>query len=264
MNALQKLPEQNQDIASRFNPEELQLITDTVAKGATPDELRLFLHRCNLLHLNPLKPGQIHFVKYSASSPGTIVVGIEGFRSLAARTGKLSGISRGAIREGGKLIGAWAEVTRSDWKNPAREEVPLSEYNTGKGPWAKMPETMIKKVAEAAALRMAFPDDLGGVYERSEMNQEDPNNDDIDQPRRRIFADQPGADEGDGSHAAPKVVIVDHRKQLGIEINSERARLGWDKEKLGQFIIEGFGKPGNELSESEMGELIETLERMES
>lgn len=154
-----------------WSPEQLKLITDVVARGATPDELKLFLYRCQNMGLDPLRPGMIHFVKYG-TGPGTIVVGIEGFRSIAHRTGKLSGIKRGALRdEQGALVGGWAEVTRSDWQAPAREEAPLAEYNTGKGPWSKMPETMIKKVAEAAALRMAFPNELGGVYTKEEMDQ---------------------------------------------------------------------------------------------
>lgn len=180
---------QPQAVALPWNQEQLKLITDTVAKGATPDELKLFLYRCQIMELDPLKPGQIHFVKYG-NSPGTIVVGIEGFRARAARTGKLSGIKRGVIRdEKGKCVGAWAEIYRTDWTHPAREEVSLHEYNTGKAGWAKMPETMIKKVAEAAALRMAFPDDLGGIYESSEMDQAK------DQPPQ-ITVDQPDAGDG--------------------------------------------------------------------
>jgi phage recombination protein Bet len=161
-------------LASQFTSEEMQLITETVAKGATPKELELFLYRCKLMGLNPLKPGQIHFVKYG-NSPGTIVVGIEGFRSIAGRTGKLSGIERGVNRDDqGRIIEGWAKVYRSDWQRPAFETVPMAEYNTGKAMWAKMPETMIKKVAECAALRMAFPDDLGGVYEHAELDQAKP------------------------------------------------------------------------------------------
>jgi phage recombination protein Bet len=161
-------------VAERYgwSPEQFKLITNIIAKGATPDELELFLHRCKNLGLDPLKPGQIYFIKYNASSPGTIVVGLEGFRARAGRTGKLSGIKRGAIRDDkGLLTGAFAEVYRSDWKESAREEVSLREYDTGRGNWLKMPETMIKKVAECAALRMAFPDELGGVYEQAEMDQ---------------------------------------------------------------------------------------------
>lgn len=163
------------EVLKQYTPDEMQVITSTIAKNATPEELGLFLYRCKLLNLNPLKPGQIHFMKYSANAAPTIVVGIEGFRSIAARTGKLTGIKRGAIKDDkGALVGAWAEVYRSDWKECAREEVPLNEYNKGNSTWKSMPETMIKKVAEAAALRMAFPDDLGGVYESAEMDQATP------------------------------------------------------------------------------------------
>src|SRR5262245_42521574 len=126
---------------TQWTPDQMKLITDVVARGATQDELKLFLYRCQKMGLDPLKPGQVHFIKYG-SSPGTIVVGIEGFRSIAARTGKVSGIKRGVVKEDGKLTAAWCEVYRSDWQHPAREEVPFSEYTTGKGPWAKMPETM--------------------------------------------------------------------------------------------------------------------------
>jgi hypothetical protein len=121
--------------------------------------------------LDPLKPGQVHFIKYG-TSPGSIVVGIEGFRARAARTKQLAGIKRGVLRDAqGKCVGGWCEVYRHDWTHPAREEVSLTEYDTKKNQWSKMPETMIKKVAEAAALRMAFPDELGGTYAEEEMHQ---------------------------------------------------------------------------------------------
>jgi phage recombination protein Bet len=186
--------------ASQWTPEQMRLITEVVARGASPDELKLFLYRCNKMGLDPLKPGQVHFIKYG-TSPGTIVVGIEGFRSIAGRTGKVSGVKRGVTKEEGKLVSAWCEVHRSDWQHPAREEVPFAEYTTGKGPWAKMPETMLKKVAEAAALRMAFPDDLGGVYTVEEMDQAK-----TDAPRIAAGADQPTAEDGvldDGVYRIP-------------------------------------------------------------
>jgi phage recombination protein Bet len=152
----------------------MNIIKNTIAKGATNDELQLFIYRAKSMGLDPLKPGQIHFVKYG-NSPGTIVVGIDGFRAKAAATGKHSGTKRGVLRDDkGQCIGAWCEVYRSDWQQPAREEVSLNEYNTNRGPWQKMPETMIKKVAECAALRMAFPDELGGVYSNEEMDQAAP------------------------------------------------------------------------------------------
>lgn len=156
---------------AEFTSDQLDLIKSTVAKGATNDELKLFLYRCKNMELDPLKPGQIYFVKYG-TSPGTIVVGLDGFRLKASRSGVHVGTKRGLLLNAqGKCVGAWCEIYRKDWQQPAREEVSLSEYNTGKAMWAKMPETMIKKVAEAAALRMAFPDELGGLYSHEEMDQ---------------------------------------------------------------------------------------------
>lgn len=164
------VPKNVSEIAPQsWTKEQMELITATIARGATPDELKLFLYRAKSLGLDPLKPGQIYFIKYG-SNPGTVVVGIEGFRVKAAKTGKLAGVRREVIRdEKGKCVGARCTVHRHDWDHPAIEEVSLSEYDTSRGNWKTMPETMIKKVAEAAALRMAFPDDLGGVYAEEEM-----------------------------------------------------------------------------------------------
>lgn len=176
-------------VQSEFTPNQVQLIKDTVAKNASDDELKLFLYRCKSMELDPLKPGQIYFIKYG-SSPGSIVVGIDGFRAKADRTGKLSGIKRGVFRDDkGKCVGAWAEVYRKDWQQPAREEVSLTEYSTGKNLWATKPETMVKKVAEAAALRMAFPDSLGGIYTHEEMDQ-------VKEKPPSIAPEQPGPNDG--------------------------------------------------------------------
>jgi phage recombination protein Bet len=170
-NALTIKPESSM---MEWSQEEIQLIKETVAKGATDSEFKVFLYRCRKMDLDPLKSGQIFFIKYN-NNPGTIVVGLDGFRARAARTGLHSGTKRGVIRDDkGKCIGAWAEVYRKDWEHPAREEVSLAEYNSGKAQWAKMPETMIKKVAETAALRMAFPDELGDLRSPEEMDQAEP------------------------------------------------------------------------------------------
>lgn len=160
----------NDLITDQYSQEQLKLIVSTVAKGATQNELLLFLHRCKVLELDPLKPGQVHFVKYG-NNPGTVVVGIDGLRARAQKTNKLRGVKRGVIKdEHGRLIGAWAEVYVAGWEVPIREEVPLYEFNTGRGMWTKMPETMIKKVAEGHALRMAFPDVCGGLYTDDEID----------------------------------------------------------------------------------------------
>lgn len=180
-------------LAQSFTPEQMNLITTVIAKNATPDELKLFLYRCKILNLDPLKPGKIHFVKYGGG-PGTIVIGIEGFREFAQRTNLLAGVQRGVTKDAqGRITYGWCEVRRKDWDHPVREDVPFEEYNTGKTTWAEFPETMIKKVAEAAALRIAFSDQmegLGGIYIQEEFDKKKEDN------KYRINADQP--EPGDG------------------------------------------------------------------
>lgn len=153
----------------QFTPEQMKLIRDSLAKNASNDEFQLFMYRAKAMGLDPLKPGQIHFIKYG-TGPGAVVVGIEGFRAFAHRTCKMSGIERGVKRDSkGKITHGWCRVYRKDWTHPAYEEVSFVEYDTGRNNWAKMPETMIKKVAEAATLRMAFPTELGGIYAEEEV-----------------------------------------------------------------------------------------------
>jgi phage recombination protein Bet len=163
----------NLPAVKEFSPEDLQLIKDTVAKGATDAELKLFLTRCRVLGLNPLRPGLIHFQKYKNKTtgeyyPGTIIVGRDGHRLAAARTGKHRGTRTGTIYEDGKLIKGWAEAFREGWDHPARVEVSFKEYSRNTDIWRDIPDTMIQKVAECAALRMAFPDELGEIYDESE------------------------------------------------------------------------------------------------
>lgn len=184
-------------IKNQFTPEQLTLITNTVARGATRDELDLFLYRCKEMGLNPLKPGQIFFIKYGSTA--TMVVGIEGFRSKAARTGNHISTARGVIRtEKGELIAGTCTVKRYDHQGKEQsyyEECPFHEFNNPKNPkWQSMPETMIKKCAEAAALRMAYPDDLGGVYVDSEQDVIEKSSGTI-QDTVRIAPDQPTADD---------------------------------------------------------------------
>ena len=72
-------------------------------------------------------------------------------------------------------MGGWAKVFVKGYQEPMEAVVGLSEYigtkKTGEvnEQWTKRPATMIRKVALMQALREAFPDDLAGMYDSSEM-----------------------------------------------------------------------------------------------
>lgn len=116
----------------------------------------------------PFKDNQRNVQTYS------LVNSISDVRSTATRAGQ-SGKSepRYEFDEGGKVISCSVTV----WKRGGDDrgytaKVYFSEYTTGKNQWAKRPLTMIAKVAEMHALRMAFPDELGQVYVEEEFDRE--------------------------------------------------------------------------------------------
>jgi len=72
-----------------------------------------------------------------------------------------------SLTDRGNIVGAYAVVYRAD-NEPFFLTVKFDEYNTGKALWKQKPETMIKKVAEAQALRGAFQGVFAGTYDQSE------------------------------------------------------------------------------------------------
>lgn len=240
---------------NKLTDEQQDLIRNTVAKNATKDELKLFLYQCNRLGLDPLSK-QVHFVKYG-NNPGSIITGIDGFRVVAHRTGKLAGIKRGALKDAqGKLIGGWAEVYRSDWTHPAREEVPLSEYNKGTATWKQMPETMIKKVAEAAALRMAFPSDLSGVYSKEEMDEVE----DAPSPSVVNIMNITPQKESTQTEKKEEPKALPHQTkewfEVGTEIRAAMAEYSWKASDLEEYIKSTYKKPIAQLSFEEMKQVL--------
>lgn len=189
---------QDQSITAGMTEAQIELIKNTVARGATHDELALFLYTANRTKLDPLTK-QIHFIKRkvwngrtkSYDEVGTIQTGIDGYRVVASRNG-LAGIedavfdaetethpNKATVTVYRMVDGQRVSFTASArWAEYVQEK---DEYEnnqkTGKklpaAMWGKMPYLMLAKVAEALALRKAFPNDLSGVYTNEEMDQAD-------------------------------------------------------------------------------------------
>lgn len=169
-----------------FNPEQVNLIKSQIAPKATDDELRLFLYQCKRTGLDPLAR-QIYAIHRNDKKTGidkmTVQTSIDGFRVIAERSGTYAGQSEPEFTEHeGKLTCAKVRVFRFS-PNGQRYEAAVGvaywdEYcplynGNPTGLWAKMPHTMLSKVAEALALRKAYPQDLSGIYTGEEMNQAD-------------------------------------------------------------------------------------------
>jgi len=172
--------------AWELTDEQVTLIKNTVAKGATDDELQLFLTTARRHRLDPFTH-QIWFVRRwdkNADSGkrddkgnailgayvGITQVGIDGLTHVAARDHRDFGSI--SLPEYGPMTAGhpeWARVSvyKKGMAQPTVAEAWWEEYapaDLSKSPfWRKMPRRMLAKCAVALALRQAYPD-LSGVY----------------------------------------------------------------------------------------------------
>lgn len=105
----------------------------------------------------------------------TIQTAIDGFRLIADRRPEYRGQTEPEwCGDDGVWQAAWFSVkppaaarvgvVRADWERPIYGVAMYREYNQGNSMWKDKPAHMLAKVAEALALRKAFPNDLSGLY----------------------------------------------------------------------------------------------------
>jgi len=195
-----------------FDDARVEILKTTIMPKSSDAELDFFMIVCRRTGLDPFAR-QIHAVKRgSYQGKGrdrkwvdkwVYQVAIDGFRLIAERTGKYRGQTVPMFCGDD---GVWKEVwlsreaprackvgvLRSDFDQPLYAIALWDEYvqlvdryedgpdgqaqSVGKKPnsmWASKPCIMLAKVAEALALRKAFPQELSGIYSDDEMGKAD-------------------------------------------------------------------------------------------
>lgn len=174
------------------NQEELKIIKNIFAPKLNNLEFEFFVELGKATNLNPFLR-EIWAVKYAENSSAQIFIGRDGYRKAAQANKNYASHQVDAVYSNddfqivdgrvshnyklenrGKLLGAYCLVWKKNQEIPIFNYVEFEEYSTNKGLWRSAkdggkPATMIKKVAEAQALRMCFQEIFAGSYCPEEM-----------------------------------------------------------------------------------------------
>lgn len=184
--------------AGELSAQQVELLRRTVCRGGTDDEVQLFVATAQRLRLDPFARHIFAVRRWDRDAQREVMqaqVSIDGFRAVADSTGKYAGQTHpqwcgadgewrlvwlgddppAAARVGVHRIGfvePLYRVARYESYVQLTRDKKTSQMRAN-AMWAKMPEVMLAKCAEALALRSAFPHELSGVYTPDEMGQAD-------------------------------------------------------------------------------------------
>jgi len=167
-----------QSAISQFSNTDIDIIKNSVAKGTSDAELKYFLAVAASTGLNPF---QKEIWCYKSGNDMLIFAGRDGFLSNAQKKPDFKGIRSAYVcatdkfkmnivsghieheftqADRGAIVGAYAVVKR-DGMDSFISWADFKEFNKGYNAWKTNPGSMIKKVAEAHALKQAYS--LSGI-----------------------------------------------------------------------------------------------------
>lgn len=186
-----------------FDAQQRAVLSHMGVGDAPEEDLRVFAHVCQRSGLDPFAR-QVHMIGRDSSvkdSRGnwakvtkyTIQTGIDGYRLIGRRAADQRGATISlSAPEWADNDGRWRPVWTGAWGTPLAARITIlrdghpftatalfDEYAQTKrdgqltAMWAQRPAGQLAKCAEALAWRMAFPQDLSGIYVDDEMHHAD-------------------------------------------------------------------------------------------
>ncbi len=171
-----------------YKEADIQLMKETICKGGTESDFRMFLMICQRTRLDPFAKQIYAVVRWDTKlqrNSMTVQTSIDGLRLVAERTGRYAPgrattydyDQDGKLRSATAFIkkqtadGTWHEISYTAFYD---EYVQKTKEGYPTKFWKDMGHVMLAKVAEAAALRRCFPMELSGLYTKDEMAQAEP------------------------------------------------------------------------------------------
>lgn len=145
-----------------------------------------FANLCKGRELNPWT-GDCFMIGYDSQGGANfeLITAYQALLKRAERSDKFDGLEGGVtiktadglehrkgclVLKGEVVVGGWAKAYRQDRRMPHESIIDFKVYDTGRSRWKVDPAGMITKCAKAAALREAFPNQVGGLYLQEEMD----------------------------------------------------------------------------------------------
>ena len=210
------------------NPLNIDLLTRTICKGASADELALFVQICKKTGLDPFSRQIFAVKRWDRKVGGEVMqpqVSIDGFRLIAQRSGEYAGQTPMQwCCQDGVWTDVWLKrvpptaarvgILRRGFSEPLyavamwNEYCPLGKDGKPTGLWPMKPALMIGKCAESLGLRRAFPAELSDLHTPEEMEHDA---EEVSQPTReerradteRLLSATPAAAEPPPLKVAP-------------------------------------------------------------
>ena len=156
------------------NADTLNTLLLTTFKGLTQDSAKRAMLEAMMrgFEFKDFLQKNIYAVPFAGNY--SLVTSIDYARKIGMRSGVVGKSAPIYEEKEGKLVSCTITVKRKigEYVGEYSATVYFDEYNTGRNQWVSKPRTMIAKVAEMHALRMACPEELSQAYVEEEHAQD--------------------------------------------------------------------------------------------